>query len=322
MATVLYFVPHQDDELLSFSNDIVEHIQDGEDVKICICMDGAGSYVRRSLREGATHTWHSGKDEYGMTFAEFSNARDLEFIDSCKALGVAQSNIFFYSTRWRDNSLTVARAKEFMQFYLNKYPTAKVKTFTPYGASTMHVDHKALGQAALELYNVGKIYNNDLRFFVEPSEIDNFRRQNPDISPWQITCQNTTKINNAVNAYKVWNPGSVPAQGKVGTVQNVASNDVLNVRSGPGANYSLVFTLSPSPGSTYTKNECEIIGTSGSWLQIKNVETGQTGYCNSAYIQRYKGVNTNSRFACGYHSVGSLIDDFQSKKINYIHTPL
>ena len=321
MATVLYFVPHQDDELLSFANDIIEHVQAGEDVKVCICMDGAGSYVRRSLREGGTCSSHSGTHEYGLTFAEFSKARDLEFVQSLNALGVATSNILYYPTRWRDNSLTVARAKEFMLYYLNKYPKAKVKTFTPHGASSMHVDHKALGQAAMELYKAGKIYNNDLRLFVETYEIDNFRKLNPNINAWQINCLNTTKLNNAIAAYKVWNPGTVPNPGKVGTVQKVASNDVLNVRSGPGTKYSVVFTLSPDKGSTGTKNECEIIGSSGSWLQVKNVETGKTGYCNSAYIKRYKGASATSRFACGYHSVKGYIDDFANKKLNYVHKP-
>lgn len=321
MATVLYFVPHQDDELLSFGNDIIEHIQDGEDVKVCICMDGAGSYVRRSLREGGTCTSHSGTHEYGMTFAEFSRARDLEFVQSLNALGVATSNILYYPTRWRDNSLTKAKAKEFMLYYINKYPTAKVKTFTPYGASTMHVDHKALGQAAMELYKEGKIYNNDLRLFVEPYEIANFRALNPDINAWQTACKDTTKLNNAIAAYKVWNPGTVPTKGNVGTVTGVASNDVLNVRSGPGTSYGIVFTLSPDKGTTGTKNECEILGVSGSWLKIKNVETGAIGYCNSAYIKRYKGANATSRFACGYHSVGTYINDFASKKLNYLHKP-
>ena len=113
----------------------------------------------------------------------------------------------------------------------------------------------------------------------------------------------------------------MPNPGKVGTVQKVASNDVLNVRSGPGTKYSVVFTLSPDKGSTGTKNECEIIGSSGSWLQVKNVETGKTGYCNSAYIKRYKGASATSRFACGYHSVKGYIDDFANKKLNYVHKP-
>ena len=60
--------------------------------------------------------------------------------------------------------------------------------------------------------------------------------------------------------------------GKTGTVNSLIG---LNVRSGPGSGYELLFTLNNNA-------TVDIIGKSGSWYQISY--NGRTGYVSSEYI--------------------------------------
>lgn len=161
-----FFIPHQDDELLSFGSSIVSHLNTGHDVKIVVFNDGAGSFVRKKI---------------GLSEEEFTDARDSEQINSLKALGVKESNITYIPVRYPDNSLPNYRenVKNIMRHYMLLAPNAKVKTFTPYGAVSMHKDHKTLGEVALELHNEGVI--SDLRFYIEPYELRNFKVANPNI---------------------------------------------------------------------------------------------------------------------------------------------
>jgi len=67
--------------------------------------------------------------------------------------------------------------------YLEKYPNAKVKTISPFGDMLTQNDHRALGEAALELYEEGKI--KDLRFYVEPYKYEEFIQDKPDVRSWR-----------------------------------------------------------------------------------------------------------------------------------------
>lgn len=320
MAT-LFFVPHQDDEL-SMGNDITNHILSGDDVHVILCTDGTASYIRRNLSQQGTCSWHTGIHNYGITESEFAGLRDEEFKASCRALGVSNSNIHIAPQRAKDGELTIAKVKEIIQYYQNKYPNSKVKTYTPWGpvdgAEPQHPDHKRLGQGALELYNEGKIWNNDLRFYVEPWLYAKWKAINPSTWIGEVTSEQSYKSEEACAAYKVWNPGSVPSVGKTGEIQKIASNDVLNVRKGSDVSYSIAFTMKNA-------QEVEVIGSDSNWLKIKCLEKGtnkdKIGWCNGAYIKRFPGCNPTSKFGIGYHSAGSVIDAYRETGMNYYHTP-
>lgn len=317
MAT-LFFTPHQDDELLAMGTDIINHINDGHDVKVILCTDGVSSKVRRLLSKQGSCTWHSGIHNYGINEAEFIALRDEEFKASCRALGVREDNIHIYHSRGVDGSLTIAKAREIFLYYMNMFPNSRVKTYTPCGPSAEHTDHKTLGKAALELYNEGRIWNNDLRFYIEPWLIDQWKEANPGKWSGPVRTPDEYKIDNALAAYKIWSPGSVPSVGKTGEVINVASNDVLNIRKGPGTTYSIAFTMK-------NKEEVEVIGASGKWLQVKclekNTNLHKIGWCNGHYIKRFPGCNHTSKFGIGYHSAASGMDPFKATKTNYYHRP-
>lgn len=202
---VYYFIPHQDDEVLSFGVSILNHTKTGQDVKVIYCTDGSKSSVRKKLEEGLVCEEHRETHRVSLTEEEFTDARDREAIESCKHLGVKESNIHFAPIRIVDGQATVEGCKHIIKEYMKLAPEAKVKTFTPYGAETMHKDHKALGKAALELYNEGII--KDMRFYIEPYEIENFRRENPSIKDRIETADEYgNDLVKALNAYGVWYP--------------------------------------------------------------------------------------------------------------------
>ena len=57
---IIYFAPHQDDELLSMGVDICNSIKKGKDVHVVLCTDGSSSGVKNILKNGKTCKKHSG----------------------------------------------------------------------------------------------------------------------------------------------------------------------------------------------------------------------------------------------------------------------
>ena len=202
-GTTLFFTPHQDDELLTMGNSIVEHAKI-EDTHIILCTDGSKSYIKRRLNDDGTCSYHVGIHDYFLTEEQFSQSRDIEFEESCEAMGVKQSNIHMDEGRTMDGHLTKKRPRKIIENYLEKYPDAKVKTTTPFGPKTQHEDHKVLGEAALELYKEGKI--KDLRFYIEPYIYESFKEANPKIKTWAVLSSDEEAIYKAIKSYKIWDP--------------------------------------------------------------------------------------------------------------------
>lgn len=202
----LFFTPHQDDETLSMGSAIIEHVEKS-DTHVILCTDGSKSIIRKVLDDGGACSYHI-KDvhKYSLSEREFSKNRDEEFKDSCEAMGVKESNIHIEDNRAYDGELNKEKAREIILKYLKEYPDAKVKTVTPFKASGIHEDHRALGEAALELYKEGKI--KDLRFYVEPYDYIDFKKVNPNVEVWEVLPSQEEKLLSAMNSYKKWNPES------------------------------------------------------------------------------------------------------------------
>lgn len=201
----LYFAPHQDDELLSMGIGVINSIKDS-DTHIILCSDGSKSNIRNVLNNKRFCKHHFSFHRYKLSVNEFVNARDMEFINSCKSLGVSDCNIHIDDDRTIDGSLSIKKAREIIIKYLDKYENAKVRTITPFGCDSQHMDHKNLGYAAIELYNEGKI--KDLKFYIEPYFYKEFVDVNPNIEIMSMGVENKEeyKLLNALNAYKVWKP--------------------------------------------------------------------------------------------------------------------
>ena len=175
--TVLYFSPHQDDEILSMGIDICNSLRNGQNVHVILCTDGSKCSVRKQLSDGRKCNKHAGAHTYTLTESELTAARDKEFRESCLALGVADGNIHILKDRFVDRELTISGSKQIIMHYLaTMEKDCVVCTLNPnLNNGRQHRDHKALGYAAVELFNEGFI--KELRLFTESYYAERFQHR-------------------------------------------------------------------------------------------------------------------------------------------------
>ena len=210
--TVLYFSPHQDDELLSMGIGICNSVSNGQDVHVVLCTDGSKSSVRQHLAEGRECRLHAGNHTYSLSEEDFITARDKEFRESCSALGVKGSNVHIPEDRFIDRKLTVSGSKRVIMQYLDAMgPDCVVCTLYPDPEnSSQHRDHKALGYAAVELFNEG--YIREIRLFTEPYYAGCFKHEmdfiRGECRPVTVSATETVteKLKKAAAAYSRWEP--------------------------------------------------------------------------------------------------------------------
>ena len=202
--TILYFIPHQDDELLTMGIDICSSTKKGYNVHVILCTDGRKDITLSTLQNQQKCTFHDEPHIYKLTENEFIQARDTEFINSCLLLGVPQQNIHIPSDRGIDASLEIATAETIIQRYLHLYgKNSAVHTIHFNTGNMQHKDHKTLGQAAYNLWQKGLIHK--VKFFKEPyCNPDNgvnfiCRQASPEIA---------SHIYDAIRNYQYWAPAA------------------------------------------------------------------------------------------------------------------
>ncbi len=210
--TILYFSPHQDDELLSMGIDICNSINEGHDVHVILCTDGSKCTVRQDLANGKKCNKCPGTHTYHLTEEELVAARDKEFRESCRALGVEDSNVHILQDRFTDGKLTICDSKKTILRYLKVMgPDCVVCTLDPnHETNRQHRDHKGMGYAAVELFNEGFI--RELRVFTEPYLSELFHHKTAFVRGEvravidTATALTKGKIEKAAEAYFCWEP--------------------------------------------------------------------------------------------------------------------
>lgn len=207
--TVLYFAPHQDDELLSMGIDICASLKKNHDVHVILCADGSKSYVRGLLNNGKACAKHEGIHQYNLSVEDFIKARDREFTGSCLALGVPEGNIHIPEKRAVDGSLYVSYGEALIRSFLSRFDAdVEICTISPSNGPSQHSDHRNIGQAAENLLKAGVI--RKVRFFIEPYLFEKIK-DNPQFIPVAPTIQQASssvarKISAAVDSYSLWQP--------------------------------------------------------------------------------------------------------------------
>ena len=211
MKKILYFVPHQDDELLGFGLDIASETKENSDkVFVFLCTDGSSSGVRRDLCNNRDDCiLHKGKHCYELSREEFSKARDREIFLSLKALGVKEENVTIYSDREVDGSLRLEYALKKMREEIEKSnpdDEISIRTYAPYRKAYQQTDHKYLGQAALEIFENGEV--DEIKLIVENPDLNFTVNDFPEISFEKLEFDDYTKkiITEALKAYNIWEP--------------------------------------------------------------------------------------------------------------------
>lgn len=205
--TALFFIPHQDDETITFSPAIENYIKKGYDVHVVLATDGISSSIRENILNGKdVCNIHKERHEFNISSTKFTRLRDKEYENALIALGVKSENIHISRFASKDGELNVDRAKTIINDYIEQYPKAKVFTFSDLSKSLTsgHNDHYTLGIAAKELYNEGKI--NDLEMFVEFYVYPEFISKYKNIDIKKYKPENKSKIENAVKSYTNYDP--------------------------------------------------------------------------------------------------------------------
>jgi len=205
---ILYFAPHQDDELLTLGVDACRAISSGEyDVHIILCTDGSKSNKRFEICNGKACRLHPGIHQYELSIQQFIAARDREFRGSCDALGYEPGSIHFFPRRSIDSMLSVQAAEATIRSVLAQFPgSPAVRTLSPFGGKGQHKDHRNLGQAALNLYRQGVI--RDLKLFIEPYCVQDCNAEYPELALSSIRAdeKELAKIRKAIASYSNWEP--------------------------------------------------------------------------------------------------------------------
>ena len=199
-----YFAPHQDDELTNLGAGIVRQLSAGDDVYVVLCTDGGASSVKRMLIDGGGCRWHGGCHHYPLDAAAFTAARDREYRESCRRMGVPADRVLISPLRSPDGGLSVEQAAKIILDALNRFcPDGRVATILPVYRCHQNPDHTAIGEAALQLHRQGRIPAPAL-FFEQllcgkTPEGTGLERLDP-------TPEERARLLDAAAAYRIWSP--------------------------------------------------------------------------------------------------------------------
>ncbi len=208
MAVNLFFIPHQDDEALTFGAGIRNHLNAGDECHVILYTDGSASNVFRQLNGEIKSSMHRKMldpklEGYApLDRTDLIRYRNDEFLRSCLALGLPLENIHFVQ-QLRDGTTTVESCESLIREFTDKYHGARVKTFTDLGGN--HRDHANMGSAALNLYRQEKIA--DLRLYVEPYNLRQAKKNKRGLQVLKEKPQsNKEAVVASLEEYKKWDP--------------------------------------------------------------------------------------------------------------------
>jgi LmbE family N-acetylglucosaminyl deacetylase len=167
----IYYVPHSDDEILTYGPSIKNHLNSGREVITILYTNGVGSKVQKELN-GTVNSPYWGKthnptsEGYSiLSDDDFGDARIKEYINSCHALGVKPENILIDRLTVTND---VEEMKQLILKYHNLYPNAshKVMSYKDQMGTGSNVanEHSVSGYALKALYTAGTV--TDARFYV------------------------------------------------------------------------------------------------------------------------------------------------------------
>ncbi|WP_175990066.1 cell wall-binding repeat-containing protein [Bacillus sp. Marseille-Q1617] len=222
---VVYFVPHADDEVLSYAVDIRNMIREGRPTYLVLMSQGEDSFAR-SIQNG----FYDGKDvlpfEQGMPLfchwhkryhdpieesylhghidvETFGELREEDFFRATRALGVPEENIFSHALS--KNEFTSENIEGIIKEYIGKYPSADFKTMSKFDG---HIQHALIGSTLEEMEQKNELYPFQTSYFVS-MYTDRFSSINIPYKNVVITLSNhldESYIKKGINEYKLFEP--------------------------------------------------------------------------------------------------------------------
>ncbi len=184
---VVMIVPHQDDEMF-MAGKFLWFLEHGFTVYVALATDGGNSHILGDLQKQGY------KD---LNRQSFARARNLEFFDSLKTLGVLPDHILFMNPggidasenpKYQDGHLSEAAAKEIVQTLYDQIGDGVYMT-----TSGGHPDHVALAHALQNFSGIQK----KLFFPIDKSEAT---------QKFFVNSEEQEIKQKALAAYSLWNP--------------------------------------------------------------------------------------------------------------------
>jgi LmbE family N-acetylglucosaminyl deacetylase len=195
----IFFVPHQDDDVLMFGADLKNHVRAGRRTIAVLLTDGSSSKICKA--------------RYGDDRPACTAERDAEFRNAMEKLGV---EAVVRSDRPHDGQLAEDYAAHVMRELVARFPRASLRAPSP---KDTHADHAAIGRALRSLP-----HTRDKRFYLKPALWSVY----PDLGRWA----RRRNINLALDAYRGFGHASARAgfDEQYGGVR--ASVDIANFNPG------------------------------------------------------------------------------------------
>ena len=235
----IFFVPHQDDEVLTCGAGIIKELERTKGkVAVVLCTDGRNCTTRLRLNNGKSCAELNDAHVYEIDAETYGKLRDVEFIESCVALGVPREAVHLASMRMEDGATTVSGMRNIMESYLRVYPDIKICTHAyiePIDKSCkvtldeipaslraiehlgkrenggkywgpQHADHRNCADAAIALYREGLV--SDVELYVEFYHLAQFRKSYPEVRliSHALFGDYAERLRKAVSEYCVWDP--------------------------------------------------------------------------------------------------------------------
>ncbi|SFJ36722.1 PIG-L family deacetylase [Thermoflavimicrobium dichotomicum] len=218
---VVYFSPHADDEVLTYSVSILNDLNKGKKVYLVLISDGDRSFAREIVngmidyeslhfeKAGQKvycrihHTYHDPKKEKykdgWLSRFDIGQARIREFYKAAETLGIPKEQVEVFTLK--NDQYTDVEVRAIFQLYMDRFPDAEFKTMSKLDK---HPDHAKLGKVLEELYLEKKIKKPT--FFLSVY-MDRFSKEM--IPGRRVRLENPAdrqKLVQALNVYKTWRP--------------------------------------------------------------------------------------------------------------------
>ncbi|MEL3970739.1 cell wall-binding repeat-containing protein [Rossellomorea oryzaecorticis] len=222
---VVYFVPHADDEVLSYAVDIRNMIREGKPTYLVLMSQGEdssarsiqngfydGEFILSSMQGMRTYChWHKRYHDpieenylHGHLDVEtFGELREEDFFRATSALGVPEENIFSHALS--KNEFTSENLEGIIKEYIGKYPRADFKTMSKFDA---HSQHALIGRTLEEMEQKNELYPFQTSYFVS-MYTDRFSSINIPFEKVKVILSNPLDepyIKKGINEYKLFEP--------------------------------------------------------------------------------------------------------------------
>lgn len=222
---ILYFVPHEDDEILSFGVNIRNELSKGRDVHLVLMSSGDDSKSRDLINgifdnestsgeiKGQKYwcMWHQryhnpGQENYmhgHLTRKKYGIRRKEEFNRGSRTLGVPTNNI--HANPIPSNLMSREKIRGHIRSYIRKYPNAEIRTMSWFDGQSFHA---LIGETIRDMQRNGELKHYQVKYITSIYTDRFYPVKNPNETYKVVLNQNSdlTYLNNAIYEYTRFEP--------------------------------------------------------------------------------------------------------------------